>query len=727
MVKSGQLPLWNPYLFCGYPLMATLQVGFFYPLSIIYYLLPFNLAFNYYTIAHYFFAALFMYWLMRYFVLARSSAFISALVFAFSGYMLSMANMNTSLTSLIWLPLIVLFYDKLIKNGLRIRYIVILSFLFGLQFLGGEPTILYLSCLFLFAYGVAEGWGRIKYVFRNTFFLLVPLVLAGLLTAIQLIPFLEVVSQSLRMGKTNYDFIAHRSWPPRELLNLIFPYFFGNPVKHTYLKALMGDKYQLWLLSPYVGLIPMLFFVFSLRRRKRNLIFIGGLMFSLFLALGRFTPVYPLLYKFLPGISYIRYPVKYISLGFFCLAVLIGIGFERLKAFFSMGEKCRKVITVLFGFYLVLTILLLLSTIFRVQLFLFVIGLYPGMLPFRLLVVLWRIVNTNIGAFGNILIYFGLALFTIYLFNKRMISRTLFVVIISLLIIVDLGMANIGINPPGSYSILKNLTPNLWYLAKDPKIVRYFAIRGIVPTENYNETLFNMKDNFAANMPAAHRLTSFMGRESMEPGPFMDFYSKFKDTLASDHRSLADMMNIKYFFLPEKMRQRKFSLLRKKDVKGIKSYLYLNWSVMPRGYLLRSIKVIKDRDQILDYMAGPEYRPKEELILEEEVDVSDRGRWVHFAKVIKHEPNYVKVDISTNKPSMYFLSDTFYPGWKAYVDRKETKIYRANYLFRAVKIEPGIHKLEFVYEPESFKKGAIISLIAILGLFLAAFVGRKSS
>jgi hypothetical protein len=46
-VWAGHLPLWNPYIFCGYPLLATLQIGFFYPLSLIYYLLPFSLAFNY--------------------------------------------------------------------------------------------------------------------------------------------------------------------------------------------------------------------------------------------------------------------------------------------------------------------------------------------------------------------------------------------------------------------------------------------------------------------------------------------------------------------------------------------------------------------------------------------------------------------------------------------------------------------------------------------------------
>ena len=49
-VKSGHFPLWNPYIFCGFPLLATLQVGCFYPLSLIFYLLPFKLAFNYFTI-----------------------------------------------------------------------------------------------------------------------------------------------------------------------------------------------------------------------------------------------------------------------------------------------------------------------------------------------------------------------------------------------------------------------------------------------------------------------------------------------------------------------------------------------------------------------------------------------------------------------------------------------------------------------------------------------------
>ena len=93
-VKAGYFPLWNPYIFCGYPLLATLQICFFYPLSFIYYVLPFDLAFNYYIILHYFLAACFMYFLLRHYELSRVASFLGGMVFAFSGYLLSVSNMS---------------------------------------------------------------------------------------------------------------------------------------------------------------------------------------------------------------------------------------------------------------------------------------------------------------------------------------------------------------------------------------------------------------------------------------------------------------------------------------------------------------------------------------------------------------------------------------------------------------------------------------------------------
>jgi len=62
---QGQLPLWNPGLFCGSPFLGDIQTGAFYPLSIVFYLAPVPCAFNVFVISHYVLASYFVYALMR--------------------------------------------------------------------------------------------------------------------------------------------------------------------------------------------------------------------------------------------------------------------------------------------------------------------------------------------------------------------------------------------------------------------------------------------------------------------------------------------------------------------------------------------------------------------------------------------------------------------------------------------------------------------------------------
>lgn len=70
------------------------------------------------------------------------------------------------------------------------------------------------------------------------------------------------------------------------------------------------------------------------------------------------------------------------------------------------------------------------------------------------------------------------------------------------------------------------------------------------------------------------------------------------------------------------------------------------------------------------------------------------------------------------------LSDTYYPGWKAFVDGTRQKIYRANYAFRAIPLSAGTHNVEFVYDPMSFKLGIGVTILGILGCIGLGFVGH---
>ena len=66
------------------------------------------------------------------------------------------------------------------------------------------------------------------------------------------------------------------------------------------------------------------------------------------------------------------------------------------------------------------------------------------------------------------------------------------------------------------------------------------------------------------------------------------------------------------------------------------------------------------------------------------------------------------------------MADTWYPGWQATLDDKPVPLLRADGLFKAVQVPAGEHHIILSYRPPSYKIGALLSLIAWLGLGLAA-------
>ena len=61
MVQKGQMPLWDPYAYCGMPLLANLQTAVFYPFTQLFYLFGFVTGLRIYHIAHVFLAGFFAY------------------------------------------------------------------------------------------------------------------------------------------------------------------------------------------------------------------------------------------------------------------------------------------------------------------------------------------------------------------------------------------------------------------------------------------------------------------------------------------------------------------------------------------------------------------------------------------------------------------------------------------------------------------------------------------
>ena len=84
-----------------------------------------------------------------------------------------------------------------------------------------------------------------------------------------------------------------------------------------------------------------------------------------------------------------------------------------------------------------------------------------------------------------------------------------------------------------------------------------------------------------------------------------------------------------------------------------------------------------------------------------------------------------KLDVRARSYGFLLLNELSYPGWTAYLDGQRVRVWRANYLFRAVEIPPGDHVVEFRFEPDSLKLGLALSLPAIS--FLVAYAVYRST
>ena len=150
-------------------------------------------------------------------------------------------------------------------------------------------------------------------------------------------------------------------------------------------------------------------------------------------------------------------------------------------------------------------------------------------------------------------------------------------------------------------------------------------------------------------------------------------------------------------------------------------YIKENYDVFPRAFLVNNFTVV-EKDTAQEYLLkNPDFNLRQNVILEEKlsnelinqlkVNKYDKSNNVN---IISYDANNILIKTGNNDASILVLTDIYYPGWRAFVDETETKIYRADGLVRAIFIPEGQHTIEFVYQPESYYNGIIISLVSAI-------------
>jgi hypothetical protein len=343
----GVPSFWNPHLFSGTPLIANIQASMFYPPGFPYYLVPTEVAYLYVTLLHCIGGAAFMYLFLRSLSVSKAGAFISGFVFIFNGYFMAhlYAGHLSFVQTYVWIPLIFLFLFRFVRSGLHIN-VLMAGLIFGIQILGGFPQLAFYTILsgllfFLFSGCTGVKSKGARYFIKMSGAAAVIVVIGFSIAAIQLLPTYEFSRLSTRAGGIGYQFATMDSLPPRNLLTFLVPLLFGTPVDNTY--WINDATWEFWEYCGYAGMGAMVITLLTARRLvsdRTSSFFLILAAISLFLAFGKYNPLYPFIYQ-LPGFNHFRIPAQILFLYVFSVSILVGKGLDLLQRLkpFSAGSK----------------------------------------------------------------------------------------------------------------------------------------------------------------------------------------------------------------------------------------------------------------------------------------------------------------------------------------------------------------------------------------------------
>ncbi|MCP4713603.1 MAG: YfhO family protein [Deltaproteobacteria bacterium] len=723
-LRQGELPLWNPYIMCGEPLLAAVQPGPLYPPNLLYLLFSVATGFNLGIVLHFFLAGAGMFMLMKETRASDDAAAIAALVFVFGGYLLSVHNVLTTLQSVAWFPLAVMLFLRSVQRGSR-REAVLCGLVLYCMFSGGGLEIFLmavavLAVLAVVPYLYSSGMCCEKLLRRLGLYLTVLVVFVGV-GAVQLLPFLELMQHSIRAGGLSYDEAVIWSFAPANIINFFAPDIFWRGPDFYWLD-------QSWLKVIYIGFLPLMCSCFFwLETGRRRLLVALFIVCGIFLCLGKYNPLYAGLYEYLPVLKKIRFPVKFIfvCIFFFCLSA--GWGWDYLK----QHLESRLTQRVLFGLF-----------------FLF------GFCAALLLLVLYRFPDA-FWQLSGCEQFFSESLFSRQLILHN-IRRVIFFGIIGstaiyvagrnekiglyssygfmMLLLVDLFWGNYGHYTSLAPDIFNETTNHQRTVMQDSRLSRIYVQPKIIKELKmpYNDKALQLqlsKQHFVPNLLMTHGRFDVWGFSVLALEHYREVLSILQRSDLPNSTRLGDMLNVGYVLWSEQLDLPGYELV----VANGRTWLYENTRHFPRAWLVPEYQVEADRLRLLQLMERADFDPARQVLLSAEpapaVGAAESlPALEESVALVRYGASSFSLEVVSSRRQFLATSETWYPGWKAFVDGREVPLYQANGAFRAIAVPPGSYRVRFVYDPPLVKIGAGISLLSLVlaVLFLCSGVGKKS-
>lgn len=775
--QQGIFPLWNSYIFCGMPSYGSLTVGGDRLFDIAAQILTkTSTVFSYlilnppegWVIFFYFVFACGIYLFTYLKVKSKFSAFIAAFAATFSMYIIIwvMSGHNTKIAVIAFFPYVFYIVERLRERLswlLALLLVVVLHFSF-------MPSHVQMIFYMYFAIGIyllfflvrsllkkketepetesASAW---KGVVRAGVVLTLASALAFAMDSDKYLSVLEYSPYSTRgsnpivpasgedasktvEGGLPYRYATDWSFAPGEMMTWLVPSWYGfGQVKYSGFLSNNQEAMLSFYWGPqpfthapqYMGLIVLILALIGFMKYRKDpfVQYIGLLIIlSILIAFGREFPLfYDLMYRYFPLFNKFRVPSMILVLVQIFVPILAAYGIvsffrdRQLQA--AELQKRKKSLLLWVG----ATIAVLLFLAFTFESLLprqaiqnafqsqtgyalprdrvvepFLRQLRPQATNAITTQLTSMVTNDIYVGIGFLVIAFG----AVYYFIQGKMKLTTFAVILTLVIAPDLWRVDSKPTEAHDRTVQQQAfaTPEyVKYLQRDSTLFRVLEFENGRPPYN--------------NMLAYWRIQSAYGYQ----GAKMRAYQDMDDVIGPGNPLLWGLMNVKYIISNTPDSSAALGLV----YNGPEMKVYANRYALPRAFFVNRYEVTDGLD-ILNRIKSQSFNPRDVLFLMEDPKISiEPPHPAARAEIVRYGIQDLEMNVTTSGNNLLFLSETYYPvGWKAFIDGKETPIYRANYLFRAVVVPPGIHKLEMKFEPKGFYLGKNLSLaanIVILG------------
>ncbi len=669
---TGRLPLWRPTIMSGTPFAANPLSGLHYFPHAIFLILPLAIGFNVLFIAHVWLTGCGAYALLCTWQVGRAAAFVGALtwmatpkLFAHLG-----AGHVGLVESVAWLPWAVLAAHQLMEHR-RMMDAMWLGAVWAVQFLA-DPRICFYSVVLSATYilGTAISAKTPRQVFRRLSLCLCAFAVSVVLSAALWLPFWEFITQSNR-GALTLTEAGEWSLPLRQLVGLLLADWGG---------------FHEW--TVYVGILPLMLAIAGCKKQEArgrwwNLLascFLPlALVVALLFALGTNGPLFPLLFRIVPGLTLLRVPPRAWFIVAFAVACLCAFGVEAMTRDAQSARKPYGWVTLTGVALAVFALLFGLGGFVLLQSNTQAASARAAMLHLAL-VIPASIAVVLLRAHGRI--------------GARGFAAASAVVILATLLPVDWSLYRVV---PETQAFSDHADVAAWIAAQgQPGTFRVYSPSYSLPQHVAQRAGLELADgvdpmqldNYASWMKIVTGASARGYSVTIPPfPPGTDVRMALRD-VTPDARLLG-WLNVRYVVAEFPM---KVEGLVERAQFG-PTFVYENQLVMPRAFVGETA-----------------------------------------ARVTTNTPDRIVVE--ADGPGTLTLIQVYYPGWRARVDGYMTPIGvlpisgMLTLLFELLvhlKLEAGHHVVEFVFDPWTVKVGVLVSGVGWASLIVGWLVFRLSS